>query len=85
MCLWADVHHGRAGVLKYLSDLNVFWKGMSLDLDAFIHSCPECINHNPLGNKTEVQIPSKSAALTAEGEREDGSHISEVLFSYVIL
>ncbi|XP_076469745.1 uncharacterized protein LOC143300041 [Babylonia areolata] len=71
-----EVHHGRISVLKYLNDLNVFWNGMSLDLDAFIHSCPECILHNPLGRLPEVHIPSKSIT-TAEGREEEEPHISE--------
>ncbi|KAL8609360.1 hypothetical protein ACOMHN_008154 [Nucella lapillus] len=72
-----EVHHGRASVLKYLSDLNVFWNGMSLDVDAFIHCCPECIHHNPLGSLSSVTIPSKSPSLTAQGRKEEEPHMSE--------
>ncbi|XP_070187465.1 uncharacterized protein [Littorina saxatilis] len=72
-----EEHHGRKNALKYLADMNVFWKGMSLDLDAFIHACPECFIHNPLHNQSVVKIPSKSAVLSADGRGVDDNHLSE--------
>ncbi|KAK7476764.1 hypothetical protein BaRGS_00031991 [Batillaria attramentaria] len=71
-----EEHVGRVRVLKTLLDMNVFWKGMSLDLDAFIHACPECVSQNPLRNKTVVRIPTKSKALPADRDDSD-PHMSE--------
>ena len=76
--MFPEEHHGRISVLKYLSDIKVFWKGMSLDLDAFIHGCPECVCKSPLHSSTLVQIPSKSAVLTAQEREEEDPHLSEV-------
>ena len=73
-----EEHHGRVSVLKYLSDINVFWKGMSLDLDAFIHGCPECVCKNPLRSSASIRIPSQSAVLTAQEREEEEPHLSEV-------
>ena len=78
LCVFPEEHHGRTSVLKYLSDIKVFWKGMSLDLDAFIHGCPECVCKSPLHSSTLVQIPSKSAALTAQEKEQEDPHLSEV-------
>lgn len=75
----AEEHVGRVRVLKTLMDMNVFWKGMSLDLDAFIHACPECVCNNPLRNKTVVRIPSLSKVVTQK-DNDGDPHMSEVCF-----
>ena len=64
-------------MLKTLLDVNVFWRGMSLDLDAFIQACPECVTRNPLRNKTVVRVPSLSKEISAE-DHDGDLHMSEV-------
>nr|KAG5714773.1 hypothetical protein BaRGS_000261 [Batillaria attramentaria] len=71
-----EMHYDRNGGLKHLLEMNVFWKGMSLDLDAFIHACPDCVDNNPLHNKAVVRIPTKSKVLPADRDDSD-PHMSE--------
>ncbi|KAK7113079.1 uncharacterized protein [Littorina saxatilis] len=71
-----EEHMGRVRTLKTLLGMNVFWKGMSLDLDAFIHTCPECVMKNPLRNKTMVRIPTLSKEVAQKDHKAD-PHMSE--------
>ncbi|KAK7507524.1 hypothetical protein BaRGS_00001459, partial [Batillaria attramentaria] len=71
-----EMHYDRNGGLKHLLEMNVFWKGMSLDLDAFIHACPDCVDNNPLHNKAVVRIPTKSKVLPVDRDDSD-PHMSE--------
>lgn len=67
-------------MLKHLLDMNVFWKGMSLDLDAYIHACPECVCDNPRRNKAAFRASSKLKVLSLGGIYIDDNdfHMSEV-------
>jgi hypothetical protein len=56
---------------------------MSLDLDAFLHACSDCMRHNPLRNKAVVRIPHSSTVTQMDSIIDDDPHLSEV--SSVIL